>query len=540
MSKDTRYLGNPDLKRSHIPLVWSAETIEEYVRCKENPEYFAEKYIKIVHVDHGFIPIELYDYQKEIIEKFNNNMRTAVVTSRQAGKTTTAVCIILHYILFNEHKLVALLANKGDAAREILDRIQLAYRALPDWLQVGIKIWNKGSIELENGCKVLAAATSSSAIRGKSVALLYIDEVAFVENWDDFSASVLPTISSGKKTKILYTSTPRGLNHFYVTCEGARKGINGYAFVEVMWDRVPDRDEEWKKRTLADLNYDTERFAQEYECSFIGSSGTLISGAMLKLLSPEIPIQEKDGLRMYVQPQDKHNYVITVDVSRGKGLDYSAFQVIDVTEMPYKQVCTYKNNLVTPMDYTSVIFRIAKFYKDAIVLVETNDIGEQVSTSLLWDYEYDNLVYTESAGARGKRISVGGSKAEPGVRTTVNVKAIGCSMLKLLIEQKQLLIGDANTIYELSRFSKKGKSYEAESGAHDDLVMGLVLFAWMTDQQYFKEMTNLDTLSKLRDRTEEEIEESLMPFGFSSEEFEHEISEVIDLTLTPSREFQYF
>jgi hypothetical protein len=210
MSKDTRYLGNPDLKRSHIPLVWSAETIEEYVRCKENPEYFAEKYIKIVHVDHGFIPIELYDYQKEIIEKFNNNMRTAVVTSRQAGKTTTAVCIILHYILFNEHKLVALLANKGDAAREILDRIQLAYRALPDWLQVGIKIWNKGSIELENGCKVLAAATSSSAIRGKSVALLYIDEVAFVENWDDFSASVLPTISSGKKTKILYTSTPRG------------------------------------------------------------------------------------------------------------------------------------------------------------------------------------------------------------------------------------------------------------------------------------------------------------------------------------------
>jgi len=530
MNKEDRgYLGNPLLKKSRKQIQWTPEMVQEFLRCSQDPIYFAERYIKIVHVDHGLIPIALYDYQKEIIDKLQNNRRVTVVTSRQAGKTTTAAAIILHYILFNEHKTVALLANKGDAAREILERIKLAYESLPDWLQSGVEEWNKGSIELENGCKVIAAATSSSAIRGKSISLLYIDEAAFVENWDEFFASVFPTISSGNTTKILFTSTPNGLNHFYKTCQGAKQGTNGYAFVEVPWQQVPGRDNEWKQETLAAMDFDLEKFAQEFECEFQGSSGTLLSSACLKTLISRVPIAESDGLKQYDRPSKDNKYVIIVDVSRGKGLDYSAFQVVDITKMPYNQVCTYRNNMITPLDYSGVIHNVSKMYNDAVILVEVNDVGAQVVDSLHYDYECETIVYTENAGARGKRISGGFGNAERGIRTTKTVKAIGCSMLKLLVEQQQLIINDHETIFELSRFSKKGHSYEAESGCNDDLVMGLVLFAWMSDQQYFKDLTDINTLMKLREKTEEQMESELTPFGFVDSGHHHEDNEIIDI-----------
>ena len=534
---DKGYNGNPLLKKARKQISWTPDMLQEFLKCSEDPIYFAEKYIKIVHVDHGLIPIRLYDYQKEIITKTINNRRVTVVTSRQAGKTTTAAAIILHYILFNDHKTVALLANKGDAAREILDRIKLSFESLPDWLQQGVVEWNKGSIELENGCKVIAAATSSSAIRGKSISLLYIDEAAFVENWDEFFASVFPTISSGETTKVLFTSTPNGLNHFYKTCMGAKEGTNGYQYVEVPWQRVPGRDEKWRQETLGAMDFDYEKFAQEFECAWLGSSGTLISGACLKTLVNKTPLNSRDGLTQYVTPQEAHQYVITVDVSRGKGLDYSAFQVIDITAMPYVQVCVYKNNMVTPVDYSSVIHRVAKSYNNATILVEINDVGQQVADILYYDYDCENLIYTENAGARGKRISGGFHKAaDRGIRTTKTVKALGCSMLKLLVEQYQLIINDHDTIHELSRFSKKGSSYEAESGAHDDLVMCLVLFAWMSDQQYFKDLTNINTLMKLRDKSEEDMENALLPFGFC--ETGHDEPDVIDLVETPTPEFR--
>lgn len=530
MNKEDRgYLGNPLLKKSRKQIQWTPEMVQEFLRCSQDPIYFAERYIKIVHVDHGLIPIQLYDYQKEIIDKLQNNRRVTVVTSRQAGKTTTAAAIILHYILFNEHKTVALLANKGDAAREILERIKLAYESLPDWLQSGVEEWNKGSIELENGCKVIAAATSSSAIRGKSISLLYIDEAAFVEGWDEFFASVFPTISSGNTTKILFTSTPNGLNHFYKTCEGAKQGTNGYAFVEVPWQQVPGRDNEWKQETLAAMDFDLEKFAQEFECEFQGSSGTLISSACLKALVSRVPIAESDGLKQYVRPSKDNKYVIIVDVSRGKGLDYSAFQVVDITKMPYNQVCTYRNNMITPLDYSGVIHNVSKMYNDAVILVEVNDVGAQVVDSLHYDYECETIVYTENAGARGKRISGGFGNAERGIRTTKTVKAIGCSMLKLLVEQQQLVINDHETIFELSRFSKKGHSYEAESGCNDDLVMGLVLFAWMSDQQYFKDLTDINTLMKLREKTEEQMESELTPFGFVDSGHHYEDDDIIEI-----------
>lgn len=535
------YNGNPLLKKARLQIAWTPDLIQEFIRCKEDPIYFAEKYIKIVHVDKGLIPIQLYDFQKEIIQKISGDSRLCtVVTSRQAGKTTTASVIILHFILFNSYKTVGLLANKGDAAREILDRIKIAYEHLPEWLQQGVAVWNKGDIALENGCKVIAAATSSSSIRGKAVAFLYIDEAAFVENWDEFFSAVYPTISSGKETRMLFTSTPCGLNHFYKTCEGARQGTNGYQFVEVPWHKVPGRDEAWKQMTLAGMDFNMEKFDQEFNCAFLGSSGTLISGQTLKNLVPLHPFRQRDGLTQYTLPELDHRYTITVDVSRGKGLDYSAFQVIDVTTMPYRQVCTYKNNMVTPADYSGTIHNIAKMYNNATILVEINDIGSQVADILFYEYECDNLIFTENAGSRGKRISGGFSKTvDRGIRTTKTTKAIGCSMLKLLIEQQQLIINDHDTIFELSRFSRKGTSYEAESGCHDDLVMGLVLFAWMTDQPYFKDLTDINTLMKLRDRTDEDLENDMLPFGLY-QDGQDEHPEVIDLTVARPKEFEFF
>ena len=531
------YNGNVNLKRKGTPIEFSNDMISEYLKCAGDPIYFAEKYIQIVHVDHGLIPIKMYDYQKEIALAITNSRRVTVNTSRQAGKTTTAVAIILHYVLFNDYKTVALLANKGDAAREILDRIKIAYEALPKWLQQGVIEWNKGSVEFENGCKVIAGATSSSAIRGKSIAFLYIDETAFVENWDEFFASVFPTISSGNTTKILFTSTPNGLNHFYKTCEGARENRNGYIYIEVPWQRVPGRDDKWKKETLEGMDFDTQKFSQEFECNFLGSSGTLIEGSKLKNLVSRNPVGQTQFMKVYEQPEKDHVYACIVDVSRGKGLDYSAFHIIDVTSMPYKQACIYRDNTITPIDYAEIIYRTIKRYNDAYTLIEVNDIGEQVAEVLHYEFEVETLMFTESAGRSGKRISTGFSKnSDKGVRTTKSVKSVGCNMLKMLIEQDQLIINDFQTINELSTFSRRGVSYEAESGCHDDLVMGLVLFAWMTDQLFFREITDINTLDKLRSRNEEELMESLLPIGFNNYD-DHEI--IDDPMIGSGRWLQY-
>ena len=521
------YNGNVNLKRKGTPIEFTQEMVQEYVKCANDPTYFSEKYIQIVHVDHGLIPIRLYDYQKDIIESITNHRRVTVNTSRQAGKTTTAVAVILHYVLFNDHKTVALLANKGDAAREILDRIKIAYEALPKWLQQGVIEWNKGSVEFENGCKIIAGATSSSAIRGKSISFLYIDETAFVENWDEFFASVYPTISSGKSTKILFTSTPNGLNHFYKTCEGAREGKNGYEFIEVPWYKVPGRDEAWKQETLAAMDFDMQKFSQEFECQFLGSSGTLIEGSKLKQLVMRTPLAEKENITIYEYPEAGKTYICIVDVSRGKGLDYSAFQVMDVSQMPYRQVASFRDNTISPIDYAEVIHMTTKMYNEAYILIEVNDIGEQVSEILHFDYEVETLLFTESAGRSGKRISGGfGRNVDKGIRTTKSVKAIGCNMLKLMVEQDQLIVSDFHTINELSTFSRRGNSYEAESGSHDDLVMCLVLFGWLTDQTFFKEITDINTLNMLKSRNEEKLMEDLLPLGFNN--YDDELDGIVD------------
>jgi len=529
MAEIKGYNGNSLIKRSNQAIEFDQTMVEEYLKCSNDPVYFTETYMKIINIDKGLVSFTLYDYQKEMLKSMADNRFTVIATARQAGKSTTTCAFILWYILFHAEKTVALLANKGDTAREILGRVQLAYQHLPKWLQQGVKEWNKGSFELENNSRVIAAATSTDSIRGYSINLLFIDEAAFIENWDDFFTSVYPTISSGLESKIVLVSTPNGLNHFYSIWENARQNKNGYNPIRVGYERVPGRDEVWKQNTLAAMNFDTEKFDQEYNVEFMGSSGTLIAGWKLKQLVSQTPIHKDDGLFLYAPPVQNNAYVIIADVSRGKGLDYSAFSVINVTTMPYVQVCVYRNNMLTPADYAGVVHQIAKRYNNASVLVEINDIGEQVSHTLHNEFEYENVLFTEHAGRSGKRITSGfGANVDKGIRTTKTVKSVGCSIVKLLIEQNQLIINDFNTINELSTFSRKGQSYEAEPGNHDDLVMGLVLFGWLSDQQYFKEYTNINTLMKLREKSEEDIENDLLPFGFvdNGDDFESIIEPV--------------
>ena len=512
------YKGNVLLKRANQSIEWTPELVAEYVKCSEDPVYFIENYMKIINVNDGLVNFKLYEYQKEMVRSFRDNRFNIITTARQAGKSTTTCGFILWYIIFNSEKTVALLANKGETAREILSRIQLAYQHLPIWLQQGVKEWNKGSFELENHSRVIASATSASAIRGFTINLLFIDEAAFIENWDEFFTSVYPTISSGNDTKIVLVSTPNGLNHFYSIWVNATENRNQYKPIQVHWSNVPGRDDKWKEMTLSGMNFDLEKFNQEHCCEFLGSSGTLIAGWKLKELVHQPPIVQKDGLVQYKSPEKEHVYVMVCDVSRGKGLDYSAFQLFDVTKMPYQQVCVYRNNAISPVDYAEIIHRTAKGYNNASVLVEVNDIGEQVSHALHYDFSYENVLFTENAGRQGKRVTLGfggsSKNIDKGIRTTKIVKSVGCSILKLLIEGNQLVVNDFETIHELSTFSKKGTSYEAEPGKHDDLVICLVLFSWLSEQQYFKDYTNINTLMSLREKTEEDMEQDLAPFGF--------------------------
>lgn len=513
-TKPTAFRGNANIKRKDIQIPWSKEMLQEWHKCSEDPIYFAEEYIKVVHVDRGLVPLILYPYQKRMIKNMHEGRFSVFNTARQCGKSTAVIAYILWYIIFNADKTVALLANKGSTARELHGRIQLAFEHLPNWLQQGVTEWNKGSTWLENNSRIIADSTSGDAIRGFSINLLFIDEAAHIDNWDEFFTSVFPTISSGETTKVILVSTPNGLNHFYKIVINAREGRNQYKLVEVMWYEVPGRGEQWKQDTLDGLNGDTEKFAQEYECEFLGSSGTLISGKKLKELVHLSPIHEGDGFCVYEERKPDHSYVVICDVSRGKGLDYSAVQVIDVTKMPYRQVCTFRDNHITPTDYAATIYRMAGTYNNAQILVEINDIGEQVSQHIYEEYEYENVFVTENNGRAGKTLTHGWSKkADKGVRMTKKVKAEGCLNLKLLVEQNQLMLVDFQTISELSTFSKKGASWEAEPGHFDDTVDGLILFAWLTTQQFFKEMTNINTIRELRDKTEQEVEDDLVPFG---------------------------
>jgi hypothetical protein len=512
----TTHRGNINLKAEGVKQQWTQEQIDEWVKCSTDPVYFIETYCRIISED-GVVKFQLRDYQREMVETVFHNKFVLIGTARQAGKSTTVSSMIVHFLLFNNYKSAAILANKEATAIEILSKVQLAYQLLPKWLQHGVVEWNKKAAILENGSRVFAAATSSDSIRGYSIDFLFIDEAAHIEGWDAFFTSTFPVISARKQAKIVLVSTPKGMNHFHKLWAESEQGKNDYKRVEVPWHRIPGRDEAWRIMTLAGMGNNADRFAQEYEMQFLGSSGTLIAGWKLKEMVWLTPIYEKEGLCKYKDPIPKHVYSITVDVSEGKGFDYSTFSVIDVTQMPYEQVCTFKNNMVGAPDFAHTIWTTAKLYNDACVLVEVNiALGPEVAQIIHQDLEYEHVLFTANAGARGKKLSSGfGTGIDMGLKSSKTTKATGCSVLKLLIESNQLIINDHATYQELTTFARDTKkSFSAEPGCHDDAVMALVLFAWLSTQNYFQHMTDIHTLSRLREKTDEEMMNDVMPFGF--------------------------
>ncbi len=524
MSADQIYLGNPNLKKANVAQSFAPEEVEEFIKCSKDPVYFIRKYIKIVSLDEGLVPFNLYDFQEDMVQKFHDDRFNIAKLPRQSGKSTVVTSYLLWYVLFNDNVNVAILANKAATAREMLGRLQLSYENLPKWLQQGILQWNRGSLELENGSKILAASTSASAVRGMSFNVIFLDEFAFIPTHiaDQFFSSVYPTISSGKSTKVIIISTPHGMNMFYKLWHDAERGKNEYTTTEVHWSQVPGRDAEWKAQTIA--NTSEEQFKVEFECEFLGSVDTLISAAKLRTLVYEDPLKRSAGLDIYEEPIKDHIYVMAVDVARGVSKDYSAFTIIDTTEIPYRLVGKYRNSQIKPIMFPNIIHDVACAYNHAYVMVEVNDIGGQVADILQFDLEYDNLLMCAMRGRAGQVVGQGfsGSKTQLGVKMTTTVKKTGCSNLKALLEDDKLLLADYDIISELTTFIQKGPAWQAEDGCNDDLAMCLVIFSWVALTDYFKELHDSDVRNQIYLEQKEAIEADMAPFGFIENGLESE------------------
>ena len=508
------YLGNERLKKVGVELTYTEEQAVEIVKCMEDPVYFIKTYVKIVNVDRGLVPFDMWPFQEEMVKSFHNNRFSIAKMPRQVGKTTTTVGYMLWCVLFQEEYSIAILANKGQLAQEILSRIQKAYEYLPIWLQQGIIVWNKRNIELENGSKIYAYATSAAGVRGGSYNLIFLDEFAFVQHNMalDFFQSTYPVISSGQTSKVIIVSTPNGLNLFYKMWTDAIENRSTYVPVEVHWSMVPGRDQKWKEETIR--NTSEEQFRVEFETEFIGSSATLVSGVKLRSLAFFNPIHSEEGLDIYEQPQKDRLYICTVDCSEGVDRDYSTINVIDVSQVPYRQVAKYRNNKLPLLFFPTIIYSLANKYNEAFVLIETNNVGQQVVDILHYDLEYENVYKIDHHHIKGQTISGGFKRsANFGVKTTKTVKKIGCANLKTLVENDKLIINDFDTIAELNTFVRQKDSYAAEEGNNDDLVMGLVIFSWLTAQSYFKEATNIDIRKVLLEENDMLGDEQLTPFG---------------------------
>ena len=498
------YLGNANVKRDGVQQNFTQDQLQEYITCLNNPSYFARKYCKVISLDDGLVPFNLYPYQERMFDHFNENRFSIVLACRQSGKSISSVAYLLWYAVFHPEQTIAVLANKGATAREMLARVTLMLENLPFWMQPGCKSLNKGSIEFSNNSRIIAAATSGSSIRGMSVNLLYLDEFAFVERAAEFYTSTYPVISSGKNTKVIITSTANGLgNMFHKLWEGAVQSTNQFKPFRVDWWDVPGRDEVWKEQTIS--NTSQLQFDQEFGNTFFGTGDTLIDANALMELRAEPPIQrlESNALLVYKEPIKNHNYVITVDVSKGRGQDYSTFNVIDVSTRPFEQVAVYRNNTISPLLFPDIIYKYANVYNEAYVIIEANDQGGVVCNGLYHDLEYENM-HVESA-----------VKANAlGVEMNKKIKRIGCSGFKDLVESRKIKIIDEQTILEMSTFEARGQSFEASDGNHDDLVMNFVMFGYFAMSNHFMDMTDINLKEYMFKQKIQEIENDIVPFGF--------------------------
>jgi hypothetical protein len=527
-AKDT-YRDNPLLKKAGVKVEYTQEQVDEYIKCAKDPVYFAENYVTIVNVDVGLMKFKMWDFQKKMIQTYHENRFSITKCPRQVGKTTTSVAYLLWLTLFTDTQNVAVLANKGSLARDILGKYQLAYENLPMWLQQGVVVWNKGNVELENGSKIIAASTSSSAIRGGAFNLVFLDEFAFVPNniAEEFFNSVYPVISSGKTTKIIIVSTPNGMNLFYKLWMDAINKKNNYKTFEIHWSMVPGRDEAWKEETIR--NTSERQFRQEFETEFLGSSNTLISGYKLQQLVYSDPIVTHDMMKIYEHPVKEteghpkdHLYCITVDVSEGKNMDCSAFSIVDISQTPYKQVATYQSSTISPILFPTVIYNAARMYNDAYVLIEINN-NPQVADSLHSDFEYENLWKIYTGNKQPQQLSAGFARGiQMGLKMSPQVKAIGCSNLKTLIEGDKLIVQDFETYSELTTFEQQKNSFKAAEGANDDLVMTLVIFSWVSTQKYFREIVNHDIRKQIQLEKMNQVDEEVLPAPIIEDGMQHD------------------
>ena len=513
---DKTYLGNPNLKAANQKIRFTKKQVREFLACQDNPVYFIENYIKIVTLDTGLQPFKMYQFQREMVDTFHNNRFSICKLPRQTGKSTTIISYLLHYAIFNANVNIAILANKAQIARDLLGRLQLAYENLPKWLQQGVINWNKGSLELENGSKILAAATSSSAVRGGSYNIIFLDEFAFVPTTiaEQFFSSVYPTITSGQKTKVIIVSTPYGMNQFYKLWVDAENKNNDYVPMEVHWSEVPGRDEKWKEETIR--NTSATQFASEFECEFLGSVDTLISPAKIKATPYITPLQTNGRLSIFEKPVKGNTYIACVDVARGTLKDYSAFIIYDVTQLPYRVVATFRDNEIKPILFPEMIAKVCTQYNKAHILVEVNDIGAQISDGLHFEIEYDNILMTTQKGRAGQILGAMFSQrgSQLGVRMTKQIKKMGTANIKAIIEADKLVINDFNIIEEMSTFVRKNQSWQAEEGCNDDYMTCLVIFGWLVNQRYFKEMTDRNIRAEMYREQEKLIEQDMAPFGF--------------------------
>lgn len=513
MTKRKGYLGNPNLKRIGEAVEFDQHKISEYIKCSKDPIYFLETYGKIISLDDGIVPFKLFPYQKRLIHSLLKNNKVIGKIGRQLGKSSGLAGFIAWYLLFNEAKTCAILANKLSTAKEIFSKVQLILELCPKWLQQGVKEWNKTSLELENNSRCIASATSPNACRGFAINFLMLDEFGVINQGlaEEFMTAVFPTVSSGKDSKIAIVSTPKGMNHFYKLWVEAENGTNGFDAVEAKWTEHPKRDQAWADEQLSILG--ELKFTQEVLCEFLGSSSTLISGPKLQSIpfkTPKCLLPDSQDLVEFEPPEPNESYVMTVDTSRGANLDYSTFTVIKISTLPYKVVCRYRNNKVSTLVYPEIIHKVAHSYNDAFVLIETNDLGQQVADTLYYDLEYEN-VYMSS---RDKVSEGGGSKMSPGLRTTKKTKSVGCDLLKGLIENDKLEVNDIEIISEMSVFVRVGNTYKAEDTKHDDLMMCLVMFAYLTSQPVFKDLFDFSLRERFFEEQLKQIEEQMLPIGF--------------------------
>jgi hypothetical protein len=498
------YNGNSNVKRDGATTQYTQYEVDEYIKCRDDPAYFARKYCKVIHLDKGLVDFDLYPYQEKMFSHFANNRFSIVLACRQSGKSISSVAYLLHYAVFNATKTVAILANKGATSQEMLSRVTLMLENLPFFLQPGTKALNKRSIEFSNNSKIVAAATSGSSIRGMSVNLLYLDEFAFVEDAATFYTSTYPVVSSGKDTKVIITSTANGIgNMYHKLWEGAVQKTNEYIPFRVDWWDVPGRDDQWQAQTIS--NTSKLQFDQEFGNTFFGTGDTLIEGGTLMELRAIDPLRHLEGgsLLVYKEAEKKHNYICIVDVAKGVGGDYSTFNIIDTSSTPFEQVCVYRNNKISPILFPNIIAKYATTYNNAYVIVENNDQGTIVCNGLYYELEYEDLHVESAMKSNGL-----------GVTMNKKVKRLGCSTIKDIIENRKLKLNDQETIIEISTFVAKGQSYEASDGNHDDLMMNLVLFGYFTLGTQFSDLSDVNMKDLLFNQRMAEIENDMVPFGF--------------------------